>query len=160
MTASEERMEKIDPDKLQFEIYEVQRKFIKQLALYIKRMQYIVRGLALALIIFLFFTEGWSWALGAFMGALIVEINLSIFFVVVKNSDPRKKGSPIWLTIMKFYLLFAATAVYVFICIYYHIGEPKGFLFGILTFIPALVATIIWAMVSHIARRSSRTVDE
>jgi hypothetical protein len=153
-------MDKMENNELQFQVYEVQRKFIKQLLRYLRGMQFIVRGLALVLIVFLFVTRGWSYALGAFMGALIVEINLLIFFFVVKNSDPEKKGSPIWLTILKFYLLFAATAAYVFICIYYHIGEPKGFLFGILTFLPALVITFLWVFFGHLFKKTPKTVDE
>jgi hypothetical protein len=134
----------------------VQRKFIAELALYAGRMRLIFRAIALALVVFLFFREGPEVALGALMGALIVEINLSIFHWVVKKSDPAKKEGPIWLTILKFYALFVLTALYVFLCIFLKIGTPLGFLFGILSFLPALLSTFAWALASHLLASRGR----
>jgi hypothetical protein len=147
-------------NELQEQVYEVQRKFIRELVVYSRRMSLIFRLLAGALILFLFFSGSPGISLGALMGALIVEINISIFNYVVKKSDPAKKESPILVTIFKFYLLFAFTAVYVFLCIFFRLGEPIGFLFGVLTFLPALMATFAWALVSYLVRRKRQPKDE
>ncbi|MDR2198433.1 MAG: ATP synthase subunit I [Deltaproteobacteria bacterium] len=141
-------------DPLQREVYEVQRKFIKEILVYSARLRLIFRLLAVVLIIFLFFKENVQYSLGALLGALVADFNLSIFHYVVKTSDPRKKGSPVIVTIFKFYGLFALTALYVFLCVYFHLGEPVGFLLGILCFLPALLAVFLWALARHLSGRS------
>jgi hypothetical protein len=153
-----------DVSPMQREVYEVQRKFIAQLSAWVWRMRMLFRVLAAAVILFLlvcFYMKqglktGLLYALGAFLGAFIVDLNLSIFQHVVRTSDPEAKAGPIWLTILKFYGLFAMTAVYVFICIFFHLGEPKGFLAGILCFLPALLGVIVWITASWLANRRGR----
>jgi hypothetical protein len=141
-----------DFDKIQ----ESQRNFIRQLALYARRMRMIFRTLALILVVALFVAKGAGFGLGALMGAIIVEINLSVFVYVVKRTDPTKRGGPILVTILKFYALFAGTILYVFLCIYLGVGKPMGFLFGILSFLPALLLTLLWALGSHLGKVSRK----
>ncbi|MDR2339930.1 MAG: ATP synthase subunit I [Deltaproteobacteria bacterium] len=122
-------------------------------------MRLVFRILAVALIIVMGFLKGPFFSLGVLMGALIVDVNLSIFHYVVRKSDPANPGSPIWVTILKFYLLFAGTALYVFLCIFLHIGEPLGFLVGILCFLPALILTFLWAFINYLRGRARRSKD-
>jgi hypothetical protein len=90
----------------------------------------------------------WGALSGVFWGALIVEINLSLFIYAIKNSKANKLDSPIWVTILKFYGLFALTVLLIIVVMFFRLGNPLWFLAGLLTFIPALFITILWGFLS------------
>lgn len=79
-----------------------------------------------------------GWLLGAFLGWLLVEVNLD-FLVRTLVRAPLWRGRSLWPTLLGFYLLFGATGLACFVIIRQHWGHPLAFLLGLLTFFAGLV---------------------
>jgi hypothetical protein len=125
-----------------------------------QRMLLVTGGIGLALTVFLYFSRGTMWGVGAFLGALLVEGNLLVLYYVLLKSEPDRVEKPIWVTIIKFYLLFALTILLAFLIIVLGLGNPFGFLAGLLTFIPSFMAVLIWSGISHfISERNKPKTD-
>jgi hypothetical protein len=121
------------------------------LARHFRRLRLIERVLGLALILFLFIYQNWFFALGALMGALLLDANLAVFQRVIDRAVPGRQDKPVWVTILKFYALFALTVVAAFLLVWLNVGEPLGFLGGILLLLPALLLTVLWSGVEFLA---------
>jgi hypothetical protein len=119
---------------------------------YSHRMRLLARILAIALIIFLFFAYDWFWAFGGLLGALVVEGNLSILHYALVRSRPDRVERPLWMTILKFFLLFGATLLVSTLIILLGLAQPFGFLAGIMVFIPAFVATLSWCGMEYLIK--------
>jgi hypothetical protein len=122
------------------------------LRLYSHRMRLLARVLALVLIAYLLFAYGWFWAFGGLLGALVVEGNLSILHYTLTKSRPDRVERPLWVTIMKFYLLFGLTLLVSCLIIILGLAQPFGFLAGIMVFIPAFVVTVAWCGLEYIIK--------
>jgi hypothetical protein len=96
-------------------------------------------------VIFLFFYQGWFHALGALVGALLLDGNLYVFQRVIGASRPGRVEKPVAVTILKFYGLFALTALLAFLAVFLKVGNPMAFLGGLLTLVPALLLAVLWA---------------
>ncbi|MDR2459323.1 MAG: ATP synthase subunit I [Deltaproteobacteria bacterium] len=119
---------------------------------YSNRMRLLARIIAIILILYLFFAHGWFWALGGLLGSLVVEGNLSILHYVISKGSPNRVERPLWVTIMKFYLLFGLTLLVSCIIIIFHLAQPFGFLAGIMVFIPAFVVTLTWCGLEYLIK--------
>jgi hypothetical protein len=100
-------------------------------------------GLALAVFLLCYLT--WFHALGALVGAILVDFNLAVLQRVIDSARPGREAPPVWKTILKFYGLFALTAFLAFLAVYLRLGEPLAFLGGLLTLLPALLLTVLWS---------------
>ncbi|MDR2456540.1 MAG: ATP synthase subunit I [Deltaproteobacteria bacterium] len=103
-----------------------------------------VRLVARWLIIFLAAAAGvWKgpmWAVGVLVGGLVIELNLDAFISFVLKARPGRLSVPLWLTVVKFNLAFVLTVAVCVLVIKFRLGDPLAFLFGLLVFLPAIVA--------------------
>ena len=82
------------------------------------------------------------WLLGAFLGWLVVEINLSLLVRALAQAA-QWRGRSLWPTLGRFYLAFAGTAAACFLIISNGWGEPLAFLMGLLSFFFGLVLGLV-----------------
>jgi hypothetical protein len=120
------------------------------------RMILLTGAIGLALSVYLWLSRGFSWGIGAFLGVLLVLGNLVILYRVLLKSVPDRVEKPIWVTILKFYLLFFLTILIAFLIIILGIGNPFGFLSGLLVFIPSFLAVLAWSGINHFAEVKGR----
>ena len=85
--------------------------------------------------------------IGAILGGLLVEANLSLL-VLTLDQAPEWRGRSLQGTLARFYLAFAATALICFLAVRFHWGNPLAFLAGILSPIPGLALALISFAVS------------
>ncbi|MDR1166540.1 MAG: hypothetical protein LBO66_11880 [Deltaproteobacteria bacterium] len=121
-----------------------QEKLLGEVRAFVLRMRLIARSLSLLTIGVLFYFQGWYYAVGALWGSLLVEGNLSILARTLFHSRPDRLEKPLWVTVGKFYFLFALTAFLALIIIIKRLGHHFGFLAGLFVFIPAFLATGAW----------------
>lgn len=83
-----------------------------------------------------------DWLIGALLGGLVVEINLSLLVrTLIKASS--WKGPSLWPTLLRFYLTFGATIVVCILVVRNHWGQPLAFLLGLLSFFLGLALGLI-----------------
>ena len=80
--------------------------------------------------------------LGAVLGGLAAEANLSLL-VLALDRAPRWRGQSLRGTLAGFYLAFAATALFCFLVIRFQWGSSPAFLAGLLTPVPGLGLALI-----------------
>lgn len=83
-----------------------------------------------------------DWLAGAFLGGLVVEINLSLLVRTLIKSVSWK-GPSLWPTLLRFYLTFGATIVVCILVVRNHWGQPLAFLLGLLSFFLGLALGLI-----------------
>jgi hypothetical protein len=129
----------------------------RDLIRHFRRFRLIERILALALAVVLLCTKGWFFSLGALAGTVLLDSNLAVLQRVIDRSRPDRVEVPVWVTILKFYALFAVTAFVAFLVVYFRVGHPLAFLGGVLALVPALLLTVLWSGVEFLAslRRAS-----
>ncbi|MDR2725375.1 MAG: hypothetical protein LBC90_04785 [Candidatus Adiutrix sp.] len=79
---------------------------------------------------------------GAALGALVVEVNLSLL-VLLLDRAPQWQGRSLRGTLARFYLSFLGTALVCFLIIHFHLGHPLAFLAGLLAPVPGLALALI-----------------
>jgi hypothetical protein len=72
-------------------------------------------------------------------------MDLVIFRFFVSNAKLGPATSPLWKTVVKFYIISIANMVYCFLVIRFNVGSPLTFLLGLGVFLPALVIGLILA---------------
>lgn len=91
---------------------------------------------------------GWEWLIGALLGGLLVEANLSLLRrAMIRSAGWR--GRSLWPTLIWFYLAFGGTAVACFIVVRGHFGHPLAFLLGLLSFFAGLSLALLSFIVSR-----------
>jgi hypothetical protein len=130
------------------------------LARHFRRFRLIERILGAALVALLFFLQGWFFALGALAGVLLLDANLLVLQRVIDKARPGRVDKPIWVTILKFYGLFALTGLAAFLIVWLRVGDPLAFLGGLAVLLPAMILTVLWSGVEFLAslRRASGDV--
>ncbi|UQZ87903.1 hypothetical protein C4J81_01180 [Deltaproteobacteria bacterium Smac51] len=106
------------------------------------RVRWCARLAALAVIAAGLVMGGPSWALGAVLGGLVVEINLGLLTRLIRRAA-EWRGPSLGPTLMRFYLTFGATIIVCVLIIRNHWGHPLGFLGGLLSFFVGLVLALI-----------------
>lgn len=100
-------------------------------------------GLALAAGCAFFGGDDWAaWLLGAVLGALVVEANLSLLVRALARAN-KWRGRSLWPTLLIFYLAFAATAMICVLVIRNGWGQPLAFLTGLFSFLTGLVTGLV-----------------
>ncbi|MDR2350684.1 MAG: ATP synthase subunit I [Deltaproteobacteria bacterium] len=122
-----------------------------------RRMFLLTAAISVVLIVFLLVGEGWFWALGGFLGSAIVLGNLAVFHRAMLGSEPTRTESPLWVTILKFYGLFVLTIALAALIIIFGIGNPFGFLAGLMVFLPSFFGTLIWMAASAALAKRGKT---
>jgi hypothetical protein len=84
----------------------------------------------------LFFGGGF-WCLGVVLGGGLVAADALVFRSFVAGSKPGRLTKPLYVTVVKFYLVSAANIGVCFLVVKFAPGHPLGFLFGLLIFLPA-----------------------
>lgn len=120
------------------------------LARHFRRLRLMERSLGVALVAFLFMYHDWFLALGALLGALVLDVNLLVFQRVIDRAVPGRQDRPVWVTILKFYGLFALTVAASFLIVWLRAGDPLGFLGGIMILLPAMLLTVLWSGVEFL----------
>lgn len=83
-----------------------------------------------------------DWLIGACLGGLVVEINLSLLVrTLIKSAS--WKGPSLWPTLLRFYLTFGATIMVCVLVVRNHWGQPLAFLLGLLSFFLGLALGLI-----------------
>lgn len=97
---------------------------------------------------------GQLWLKGGLLGWLVVEINLDLLILTLIRA-PQWRGKTLRPTLLRFYLLFGATALACFMAVGQHeyLGiQPLAFLLGLLTFFVGLVLGLL----SFVAKKPER----
>ena len=102
---------------------------------------------------------GAAWALagpegllGAILGGLVLEVNLSLL-VRTLDRTAQWRGQSLKGTLLRFYLAFMATALVCFLVIRFQWGAPLAFLAGLLALVPGLGLALISFAVSPLTAR-------
>lgn len=83
-----------------------------------------------------------NWLIGALLGGLVVEINLSLLVrTLIKSAS--WKGPSLWPTLLRFYFTFGFTIVVCILVVRNHWGNPLAFLLGLLSFFLGLALGLI-----------------
>lgn len=80
--------------------------------------------------------------IGALLGGLLVEINLSLLMRTMSRSA-NWRGRSMWPTLGRFYLVFGFTAVACVIIVRSQFGHPLAFLLGLLSFFFGVVLALL-----------------
>lgn len=107
-----------------------------------RRVRNCARLVGLALALGCALKGGPDWFLGAALGWLVVEINLSLLVRTLARS-PRWRGRSLRPTLAWFYLTFGATGLACLLIIRNGWGHPLAFLLGLLTFFFGLVLGLV-----------------
>lgn len=83
-----------------------------------------------------------GWLLGALLGGLVVEINLSLLVRMLVRS-PNWRGRSLWPTILRYYLAFGFTIIVCVVVVRNHWGQPLAFLLGLLSFFIGLALGLL-----------------
>jgi hypothetical protein len=78
------------------------------------------------------------WGLGYLLGGAIVVGDCYLFYRFACRSRPGRLEKPLWVTVVKFYLVSVINIGLCFLVIKFGLGHPLGFLFGLLVFLPAV----------------------
>ncbi|MDR3134520.1 MAG: ATP synthase subunit I [Deltaproteobacteria bacterium] len=81
--------------------------------------------------------------LGALVGGALVIIDAAIFRRYVSRASPGRVSSPLWKTVVKFYVVSVANMLACFLVIRLNIGSPLTFLAGLGVFMPAVGLAIV-----------------
>ena len=107
-----------------------------------RRIRACARLAGLGLAAACFAVGGSHWLLGAVLGWLVVEINLSLMVrTLTRSADWR--GRSLRPTLIRFYLAFGATGLACFLIIRNGWGQPLAFLLGLLSFFLGLSLGLI-----------------
>ena len=107
-----------------------------------RRIRTCARLAGLGLAAASFAVGGPHWLLGAVLGWLVVEINLSLMVrALARSADWR--GRSLKPTLIRFYLAFGATGLVCFLIIKNGWGQPLAFLLGLLSFFLGLSLGLI-----------------
>jgi hypothetical protein len=90
--------------------------------------------------------KGFYYGLGALEGGALVVIDVVIFRWFVSNTKPGPSTTPLWKTVIKFYLVSLANILVCFVVIKFDIGSPLTFLAGLGVFLPAFVLGLLLSL--------------
>ena len=90
---------------------------------------------------------GEPWLIGALLGGLVVEINLTLLIRTLTRAA-RWQGQSMWPTLIWFYLIFGATALVCLVVVRGGFSHPLAFLLGLLSFFIGLVLALLSFVVS------------
>ena len=102
-----------------------------------KRVRAFARLSALALMAAGYIIGGENWLIGAFLGGLVVEINLSLLVRTLSRAADWR-GKSLRPTLFRFYLSFGATIVVCVLIIRNGWGNSLAFLLGLFSFLIGL----------------------
>ena len=102
-----------------------------------RRVRWCARSAALVIIGVCAVIGGEEWLIGAFLGGLVVEINLSLLIRALARSA-NWAGRSLGPTLVRFYLIFGATVAVCLLIVRSHFGHPLAFLLGLLSFLIGL----------------------
>ncbi|MDR0356592.1 MAG: hypothetical protein LBJ64_12785 [Deltaproteobacteria bacterium] len=97
---------------------------------------------ALQILVF-FLLKGAFFGVGAVEGGALVVLDLWIFKKFAADSRPGRLQKPLWVTIVKFYLVSLANIAVCFLVLKFKLGHPLSFIAGLGTFLPALTVGVI-----------------
>ena len=102
-----------------------------------RRVRWCVRSAALVMAGVCAVIGGEEWLIGALLGGLVVEFNLSLLIRTLARSAnwPGRSLGP---TLVRFYLIFGLTIVVCVLIVRSHFGHPLAFLLGLLSFLIGL----------------------
>ncbi len=110
-----------------------------------RRVRWCARLAGLILLVVCAVIGGEYWGTGAFLGWLVVELNLGLLVRTLARA-PAWRGRTLWPTLARFYLTFGATVVVCILIIRNNWGHPLAFLLGLLSFFAGLVLALVsWA---------------
>ena len=110
-----------------------------------RRVRFFTRLSALAIMAACVFVGGadWPvWLVGAFLGGLVVELNLNLLLRFLDKAS-NWKGRSLWPTLLFFYLSFGASIVICVLVVRNHWGHPLAFLLGLFSFVIGLSLGLI-----------------
>jgi hypothetical protein len=88
--------------------------------------------------------KGIWWGLGALEGGGMVAVDLAIFKWFTSKVKPGPSTTPLWKTVVKFYLVSIANMIVCFLVIKFRLGAPLAFLAGLGIFLPAITSGLIF----------------
>ena len=110
-----------------------------------RRVRFFTRLSALALIavcVYIGEADWPDWVIGALLGGLVVEVNLSLLLRFLARASDWK-GRSIWPTLLFFYLSFGASILICVLVVRNHWGHPLAFLLGLFSFIVGLALGLV-----------------
>ena len=112
-----------------------------------RRVRLFTRLTALALAGAALARGGAEGLIGAALGGLVVEANLSLLVLTLDQAS-QWRGRSLGGTLARFYLAFAVTALVCFLVIRFRWGQPLAFLAGLLSLLPGLALALVSFAVS------------
>jgi hypothetical protein len=91
-------------------------------------------------------SKGLYFGLGALIGGALVVVDVAIFGYFLSKARPGRLTTPLWKTIVKFYLVSLANMLICFVVIKFNLGSPITFLAGLGVFLPALTLGLVFSV--------------
>ncbi|MDR2368227.1 MAG: hypothetical protein LBF58_08995 [Deltaproteobacteria bacterium] len=90
--------------------------------------------------------KGWHHGLGALEGGGIVVGDVAIFMWFLRKVMSGPLTTPIWKTIVKFYLISLVNIIVCVLIIKFGLGAPLAFVAGLGLFLPALILGLLFSL--------------